>query len=30
MPNKEFLEYYSLFRKFKIEIPETLNLIPKQ
>lgn len=29
MPNKEFLEEYSLFRKFKIELPKTLDKFPK-
>lgn len=27
--NKEFLEEYSLFRKFSLEVPRTLDLIPK-
>lgn len=29
MPNKEFLEDFSLFRKLKAEIPSTLNKLPK-
>lgn len=29
MPNKEFLEDYSLFRRLKIEVPETMNLLDK-
>lgn len=29
MPNKEFLEEYSLFRKLKFDIPYTLDLIAK-
>ena len=29
MPNKEFLENYSLFRKFKAEIPRILERLPK-
>jgi hypothetical protein len=29
MPNKEFLEEYSLFRKFKTPVPRTLNLFPQ-
>lgn len=28
MPNKEFIETYPLYRKFKIEVPSTLNNIP--
>lgn len=30
MPNKEFLEEYSLFRKIKIDLPATLDRFPKQ
>lgn len=29
MPNKEFLEEYSLFRKLLVEIPKTLDSLPK-
>ena len=29
MPDKDFLEEYSLFRKLKINFPETLNQIPQ-
>jgi len=29
MPNKDFLEEYSLFRKLTAEIPATLDLLPK-
>ena len=29
MPNKEFLEEYSLFRKFNAELPSTLGKFPK-
>ena len=29
MPNKEFLEDYSLFRKYKADIPSTLDRLPK-
>jgi len=27
--NKEFLEEYSLFRKFKFDVPKTLNFLPR-
>lgn len=29
MPNKEFLEEYSLFRKFKTDLPDTLDHFPQ-
>jgi len=30
MPNKEFLEEYPLYRKFIVELPATLDKLPKQ